>query len=320
MQQPEIIANNPLRVLGVYVGDSMAQEANNMSRIVAFSKVGKTAMFAMRGDDRLPPLQRTEEMAVEAQQQLTLPKDRLRYTLFWYATHEHIELNNAIDAMTEARFADAFNHYIAMITNDKQYQTFIQAATHGLLSPSKEEVLSILLQTFEKMEEMPLVLTWKKQIEEFSWYYSPTNLRSVVELTTNFLQGMRLVYESDNLHYIDYLHTAVANISNIGKHADEYFNSIDYTSLVQLNLHLEASEVAHTYIVDTINSWMLTSSISMQKMSTSLLAPYEKSHSEMLALVPQKKGKLKRNLAWRFGRTLIWLILLFLLSFYYLCS
>lgn len=307
MQHPEIIANNPLRILGVYVGDSMAKEANNVSRIVAYDKVGKTAEFTMRGDDQLPPLQRTEKMAIEAQQQLTLPNDRLRYALFWYGTPENIELNNAIDAMIEKQQSDAFSHYIAMINDEQQYRTFIQAATHGLLFPAKDTLLSMLLHTLEEIGEMPLLL--QNPVGSFSL------LRPEVESTSIFLNGIQSGYGFDSPRYSDYLQKAVVNLCNSGKYIDRSFKNTDFISLVQLDLHLEVCEVAHKYIIDTVNSWMAKSNAMIL---ASLMAPYRQSHFEILSLVSAKKEKIKRNKTKENVRTVIWLLIVSFFTFLFM--
>ena len=308
MQQLEIIANNPLRVLGVYVGDSMAQEVNNMSRIAAYSEIGKTAEFAMRGDDRLPPLQRAKEMAANAKQQLTLPNDRLRYALFWYGTPENIELNKAIDAMVERRQSDAFIHYIAMINDDRQYHSFISAATHGLLSPSKDTLLSVLLHALEEMDEMPQLL--RKQT-----CVSYSLLRPSVDSTGNFLNGIRSVYGPNDLRYASYLQTAVVNLCNSGKSFDKDLDNEQFSSSAQLDLHWEACDDAHAYIVDTINSWMTVSDTTMRDMAVSFLAPYEKYHSDMPALVSMKRSKIWHKKANRIHRTVLWLIVIILVLY-----
>ena len=305
MRQLEIIANNPLRVLGVYVGDSMAQEVNNMSRVAAYSEVGKTAEFAMRGDDRLPPLQRTKETAARARQQLTLPNDRLRYALFWYGTPENIELNKAIDAMVERRQSDAFIHYVAMINDDRQYHSFIQAATHGLLSPSKGTLLFVLLRALEEMDEMPLLL--RKQT-----CVSYSLLRPSVDSAGNFLNGIRSVYGPNDLRYANYLQTAVVNLCNSGKDLDKNLDDEEFSSSAQLDLHWEASEDAHAYIVDTINSWMTEADAMMRDMAVSFMAPYEKYHSDMPALVSEKRRKIWHKKANRIHLTVLWLIVIIL--------
>ena len=308
MRQLEIIANNPLRVLGVYVGDSMAQEVNNMSRIAAYSEVGKTAEFSLRGDDRLPPLQRTKEMAANARQRLTLPNDRLRYALFWYGTPENIELNKAVDAMVEGRQSDALVHYIAMINDEGQYHSFLQAATHGLLSPSKDTLLSVLLHALEEMDELPSLLR-KRTCVTYSL------LRPSAEAAGRFLHGIRSVYGPGDLRYAGYLQTAVVNLCDSGKFFDETLDSDQISSSAQLDLHWEASEAAHAYIVDTVNSWMTEADAAMRDMAVSFMAPYEKYHSDMPALVSEKRRKIWHKKAKRIHLTVLWLIVLILILY-----
>lgn len=157
-----LIGTNPYRVLGVYVGDSIAKEASHRSRICAYAKVGQTADFSLKGDDRLPALVRKEEMADQAVQELSLSVSRLRYSLFWYADEKYewaSIINHAIDSLLSENLSDAIIHYDSLLQDEYLRNDFIDKVTHGIYSVDKERLSNILLETiYEHMENAEIML------------------------------------------------------------------------------------------------------------------------------------------------------------------
>lgn len=146
-----LIEMNPYRVLGVYAGDSVAVEAGHRSRIAAFSKVGQTAVFALRGDDVLSTLKRDGEMADRAVQALSLPSGRVRYSLFWYADegmHPWASfINGAVDSLIEGNLELALCHYERLLLNDSLLKDFIGTVTHGISRIERDDVANMLIDT-----------------------------------------------------------------------------------------------------------------------------------------------------------------------------
>lgn len=146
----KLIGENPYRTLGVYVGDSIAKESNHRSRISAYAKVGQCATFVLKGDDVLHPLVRNEAMAEKAVNALSLPSDRLKHALFWYAD-EKFEwasvLNGAIDSLLSGNFADAMAYYEHLIQDDALRTGFIETVTAGVFMPGKDYVENALAET-----------------------------------------------------------------------------------------------------------------------------------------------------------------------------
>ena len=157
-----LIGTNPLRILAVYVGDSIAKETSHRSRISAYSKVGQTAVFDLKGDDTLPSLIRNEGIAENAAQVLSLPIDRIKFSLFWYADEKFSwarTLNSAIDSLLSGNLADALNHYESLIYSDSLRNDFVETVTHGIFSVEKESVANILVDTIsEHLENVEIIL------------------------------------------------------------------------------------------------------------------------------------------------------------------
>ncbi len=149
-----LIETNPYRVLGVYAGDSVAVEAGHRSRIAAFSKVGQTASFVLRGDDVLTPLKRDGEMADKAAQALSLPAERLRYSLFWYADEEKhpwaSAINGAVDSLLAGNLEDALCCYERLLSDDSLLNGFAESVTHGISLVERGGVANMLIDTLSE--------------------------------------------------------------------------------------------------------------------------------------------------------------------------
>lgn len=108
MQSLSIISNNPFRVLGVFSNSPKKEIVANKGRINAFLKVGKNVEFPLDLNTLLPPLQRTSESVSQSEAQISLIKDQIKYTLFWFINATPIDkiafnhlqagdINSAID-------------------------------------------------------------------------------------------------------------------------------------------------------------------------------------------------------------------------------
>ncbi len=78
------ITNNPFRILGVNSNSRKADIVRNVSKMNAFLAVSKGVDFIEDFCLVLGEIDRTQEMVNEANQELTLSKDRFLYALFWF--------------------------------------------------------------------------------------------------------------------------------------------------------------------------------------------------------------------------------------------
>lgn len=78
-----ILRNNPYRLLGVYSNSPTKERLANHNRMKAFLKVGKTVSFPLDLPQYLSAIKRTETSVMDAEAQLTLPKDQLLYAQFY---------------------------------------------------------------------------------------------------------------------------------------------------------------------------------------------------------------------------------------------
>lgn len=86
-----ILRNNPYRLLGVYSNSPTKERLANHNRMKAFLKVGKPVSFPLDLPQYLSAIQRTEASVMDAEAQLTLPKDQLLYAQFWFVKATHLD-------------------------------------------------------------------------------------------------------------------------------------------------------------------------------------------------------------------------------------
>lgn len=150
------IENNPYRILGVYVGSPKSVEISHLNRIIAFSKVGQVASFDLRGDDVLQPVNRTEESANTAYQLLSLAKDRIENALLWFGNDDTEcgrVLNKAVQALLDGNYTDAINNYEKLISEDSLRESFLESASHGLMTLSRDQFAGIIADLISSCED-----------------------------------------------------------------------------------------------------------------------------------------------------------------------
>lgn len=81
---PNIILQNPYRVLGVYANSAKKDIVANKGRATAFIKVNRPVEFPLDLKGILPQLTRTLDSMNEAEAHLAIAKEQIKYAQFWY--------------------------------------------------------------------------------------------------------------------------------------------------------------------------------------------------------------------------------------------
>ena len=173
-----IIASNPFRLLGVYSNAKQTDIVRNFSKMKAYLTVGKNVKFPADMDFLLSPIGRTMELAQKAQSDINLPKDRIRYALFWFCKGnpmDEVALNNlanqavgkaveilgkrttysslinmAVIALVQERYADAVNCYSQVVHDESNRTQFITAICSDTFQISEEDLSHILFDELLK--------------------------------------------------------------------------------------------------------------------------------------------------------------------------
>lgn len=232
------IGMNPYRVLGVYVGCSPAIEVHNRSIVSAWSKVGRTADFKLRGDDRLPGLERTDGMVEEAFKVLALPVDRIDNAYLWYADSSSpwaLTLNAAVDSLLDGRYGDAIALYGELLDDDDERGEFVKAVTHGLKAFDKEYLAGRLADLF--VEIGPDLLSCRMSSEYcgmhsylYDMVFDRTNVQQIKTLLSEFMQGT-----SDMYGLMSNLKSIVSSVMSIMRESGRFYavNDLRYKDLAE---------------------------------------------------------------------------------------
>ena len=92
-----IISQNPYRVIGVFANSKTKERVANINRIKAFIKVSRKTEFPLDIKTLLPEINRSLEEVNNAEANLTLPNDQVKYAQFWFineTSFDEIAFNN----------------------------------------------------------------------------------------------------------------------------------------------------------------------------------------------------------------------------------
>ncbi len=80
----DTIVNNPFRILGVYANARPVDIVSNCDDMEAYLSVGQNVSFDLDFNNLMPAVKRTQETVAQAKSKINLPKDKLKYALFWF--------------------------------------------------------------------------------------------------------------------------------------------------------------------------------------------------------------------------------------------
>lgn len=95
----DIITKNPYRYLGIFSNSSIKERIANKGKINAFLKAGKSVTFPLDLPKLLSTIDRTIETISNAESEITLPIDQIKFAQFWWMNATQLD-------------SIAFNHLI----------------------------------------------------------------------------------------------------------------------------------------------------------------------------------------------------------------
>ena len=134
-----ILQNNPYRILGVYSNSPTKERLANHNRMKAFLKVGRPVSFPLDLPQYLSAINRTEATVADADAKLTLPKDQILYSQFWFVkmiplddvAFNHLfsgEINKAEEIWKKRECASSLQNLIVSSLIRKDYAYAISCA------------------------------------------------------------------------------------------------------------------------------------------------------------------------------------------------
>lgn len=158
----DLIQNNPFRILGVYSNASKKDIVANEGKMRAFLKVGRPVSFPLDLEGTLPSLSRTTESVAKANADLTLPKDKMRYALFWFVRNSNLDdiafnqltagnVEKAVEIWEKKDCATSYqNRLVCYLINDNLPKALemvdcLYNSNNSKLSPSRSKGKAFLL-------------------------------------------------------------------------------------------------------------------------------------------------------------------------------
>jgi len=127
-EEGRIIRENPLRILGVFSDTPKKEIVANLGKLRAFAKTGKILSFDSDFTTLLGPVNRTAGTIEKANNDITLPKDKLQAGMFWFMQHT----DNDKAAMDCLKSGDT-NGAMAIIQKKGNYSSVVNMAVLALI-------------------------------------------------------------------------------------------------------------------------------------------------------------------------------------------
>ena len=155
----DVIKNNPFRILGVHVNASIRDIKANEAKAKAFLNVGRDVTYPCDFNQLLSSIQRTAEMMASANSQLTLPNEKIKHALFWFAkvtpldeiAFNHLANGNAEQTMGIWKKKECFSSLLNTSTQALAQGHVLQAV--DAMMTLLDFIKSVIDETFQIAEE-----------------------------------------------------------------------------------------------------------------------------------------------------------------------
>jgi hypothetical protein len=170
----DIITTNPFRILGVYSNAKSAEIVSNCDDMEAYISIGQTIGFDLDLNNLMPNVVRSVDSVDNAKKRINLPKDKLKYALFWFfkdssSAHAlcHLKkgdfdsaksvfeiedtfstlINQAVVAMIRDDLETAISYTTEMIHDDELRTAFVSAICGSTFLISEDEMAHLYIDT-----------------------------------------------------------------------------------------------------------------------------------------------------------------------------
>lgn len=168
-----IITNNPFRILGVFSNARQTDIVRNVGKMKAYLNVGKDVSFTTDVGFLLGSIGRTMESVQKAQSDINLPKDKIRYALFWFCNGNSLDevalnhlanqdigkaieilgkrtaysslVNMAVIATIQGRYNDAVSFYSQLVHNLANRNKFVIDVCGDTFQIDEGELMHIVI-------------------------------------------------------------------------------------------------------------------------------------------------------------------------------
>lgn len=263
----DIISKNPYRYLGVYSNSPTKERVANKAKMKAFLKVGKPVSFPLDLPNILPSIDRSIETVANAESELTLPTDQIRFAQFWWMNVtplDSIAFNHLINGNTDIAksiwekkddVSSLQNRFLLSILND-DWNSAMQYAGNLYTNFSEEFIAKII------GEAMPVSTPlWQMFID--SLVKSGVSLQSFMDKLTNtewrnYIAEMTIVPLIDSIEgAIDVAKSSRGKGAQARLRAGEKLMASTKSALNQIKKSLPISDIRYQTIADKLATEIL---------------------------------------------------------------
>lgn len=263
----DIINKNPYRYLGVYSNSPTKERIANKAKMNAFLKVGKSVSFPLDLLNILPSIDRSIETVANAESELTLPIDQIRFAQFWWMNVTPLDgiafnhLTNGNMDMAKSIWekkndvSSLQNRFLLSIIND-DWSSAIQYAENLYTNFSEEFIVKII------GEAMPVSTPlWKMFIDSLA--KSGVNLLPFIDTLTNtewrnYILEITIVPLIDSIkEAIDLAKSSKGKGSQARFKAGEKLMASTKSALNQIKKSLPVSDIRYQTIADKLATEIL---------------------------------------------------------------
>lgn len=262
-----IIAKNPYRYLGVYSNSPTKERVANKGKMNAFLKVGKSVSFPLDLPYILPNIERTIETIANAESELTLPTDQIRFAQFWWMNATPLDgiafnhlingnMNMAQSIWEKKNDVSSLQNRFLLSALNNDWSSAIRYAENLYTNFSEEFIAKVI------GEEMPVSTPlWQMFIDSLA--KSGTNLLSFMDILTN-TEWKNYIAEITVVPLIDTINNAI-NLAKSSKgkgsqarfKAGEKLMASTKSALSQIKKSLPASDIRYQTIADKLATEIL---------------------------------------------------------------
>ena len=188
-QEGRIITENPLRILGVFSDTPKKEIVANLGKLRAFAKTGKILSFDSDFTTLLGPVNRTADTIEKANNDISLPKDKLQAGMFWFMQHTDND-KAALDCLKAGDPEEA----MAIIQKKGNYSGIVNMAVLALILKRWDLALYSYAFLLESNVRRGALI---KAFTDTEDYFSEEDL---VEFITS-----KLIQDFPNAHWIEQL-------------------------------------------------------------------------------------------------------------------
>lgn len=263
----DIITKNPYRYLGIFSNSSTKERIANKGKINAFLKVGKSVTFPLDLPKLLSTIDRTIETISNAESEITLPIDQIKFAQFWWMNATQLDsiafnhlINGDIDTAKsiwdKKDNVSSLQNRFLLSTINEDWNSAIHYAELLYTSFSDQFITKIVGESISVSKSL-----WQILIDSF--YKEGVNINYFINISINE-EWKRYISEMTISPLIDSINKTIDLAkSSKGKDAKSRFqageNLMTSTkkTLNQLKIYLPVSDIRYQTIADKLATEIL---------------------------------------------------------------